>query len=386
MKAIKFNILVITLSASLSATGQGTNMVYEKIDVSPDPYKFLHSDIDNIPGTEDYVISATQKFPFYVVDKDLNIKSTYDVGNWYAGSRLSTSSDGQYTLLQQLFYLDFAPNKDREVKFEVIETYTGKEILTIDAGHDADFHPNNQELIVLEGDNLYSYSLTGKGKKVLLPTPEATNCMAFSPDGSKVAISHHVEDDYLNAYVTKKGQKDNYKLYKKYRQCVSVYETENYTRLYSVDEMFDIPYALQFSPDGSTLLCYSVPHTKVVAKTGMTGSKYISVIDSETGKTLPRGFVSNSIYEPDFEFSNSHKYFALVTVNRGRFPEIWVCNYDDASIIARFELAKRMFGSHTKGQFPADDGRVGIAFSPDDSHILITNGSLIFKWQIPYEN
>lgn len=370
----------------LSISGQGTNMIYEKIDVSPDPYKFLHSDIDNIPGTEDYLISATQKFPFYVVDKDLNIKSTYDVGNWYAGSRLNTSNDGNYILLQQLFYLDFSPNKDREVKFEVIETATGKEVLTIDAAHDADFHPNNQELIVLEGDNLYSYSLIGKGKKVLLPTPDATNCMAYSPDGSKVAISHHVAEDYLDAYVTKKRQKDNYKLYKKYRQCVSVYETESYSLLYTVDEMFDIPYALQFSPDGSTLLCYSVPHTKVVAKTGMTGSKYISIINAETGETLPRGFVSNAIYEPDFEFSNSLKHFALVTMNQGRFPEIWVCRYEDASIIARFELAKRLFGGHTKGQYPADDGRVGIAFSPDDSHLLITNGSLIFKWQIPYEN
>ncbi len=385
MKAKSITILS-ALFCSLQILGQSTNMVFEKIDVSPAPYKFLHSDIDIIPGTEDYIISATQSFPLYVVDQDLNIKSTYDVGNWYGGSRVNLSSDGRYILLQQLKYLDYSPNKDREVKFEVVEAATGKEVLTIDAGHDADFHPNNEELIVLEGDNLYSYSLSGKGKKVLLPTPDATNCMAFSPDGSKVAISHHVEDEYLNSYITKKKQKDNYKIFKKYRQCISVYETENYTRLYTVDEMFDIPYALEFSPEGSTLLCYSVPHTKVVAKTGMTGTKYISVIDAENGETLPRGFVSNSVYEPDFEFSNSQEYFALVTINKSRFPEVWVCRYDDASIIARFELAKRMFGSHTKGQFPADDGRVGIAFSANDNHLLITNGSLIFKWEIPYEN
>src|SRR6056297_1314850 len=247
MKLTRTYLLFILLLCFINSMAQGTNMVYDKIDVSPDPYKFLHADIDRIPGTDDYIISATQKFPFYLVDKDLNIKSTYDVGNWYAGSRLNTSKNGKYTLLQQLFYIDFSPNKDREVKFEVIETATGKKVLTLDAAHDADFHPNNQELIVLEGDNLYSYDLNGKGKKVLLPTPKATNCMAFSPDGSKVAISHHVEDDYLKSYVTKKRQKKNFKIYKKYRQCISVYETENYTRLYTVDEMFDIPYVLQFS-------------------------------------------------------------------------------------------------------------------------------------------
>lgn len=385
-RIIQILFTVLAFYSAQLCFGQGVNMVYEKIDVSPGSKKFLHADIDQIPGTDGYLISATQSFPFYRTDGDLEIQEEYNVGNWYAGSKMDLSADGKYTLLQQMFYLDFSPNKDREVKFEVIETQTGEKIIDIAAAHSAKFHPNGKELIVLEGDNLYSYSLGDKKRKVLLPTPSATNCMAISPDGSQVAISHHVEDDYLNNYITKKKQKDNYKLYKKYRQCVSVYSTENYERLYTVDEMFDIPYLLFYSPDGGSLLCYSVPHSKVVAKTGMAGSKYISVINASSGETLPRGFVSNSVYEPDVEFSHDQKYMALVTINRSRFPEVWVCNFEDASIVARFELAKRMFGSNTKGQFPADAGRVGIAFSPDDKQMLMTNGSLIFKWQIPYDN
>ncbi len=313
--------------------------------------------------------------------KSHELVGVHDVGNWYAGSRLSTSTTGKYVLLQQLFYLDFSPNKDREVQFQVVELGSGKSVLKISAAHDAEFHPNEEELIVLEGDDVYSYPLSGAGKKRLFPVPAATNCLAISPDGKQIAISHYPEDDYLNDFLTKKRQKKNFKLYKKFRQCVSVYSTDSFEKLYTVDDMFDIPYVLQYAPRGDYLICYSVPHTKVVAKTGMNGSKYISKIDASDGRCLPDvGFVSNSIYEPDIEFSHNMDYIAIVTTNT-KYPEIWVCNFHTGSIIARFELAQRLFEGMKKGEIPADAGRVGIAFSPDDEQMYITNGSMIYKWE-----
>ncbi len=378
-------IAIACLLSALHAKSQGTNMEFEKFDISPGAYAFLHADIDIIPGQDRYVVSAQQSFPFYEVDgKNHELVGVHDVGNWYAGSRLSVSSQGKYVLLQQLYYIDFLPNKDREVQFQVLDLETGSSVLKISAAHDAEFHPNEKELIVLEGDDVYSYPLSGAGKKRLFPVPAATNCLAISPDGKQIAISHYPEDDFLNDFVTKKKQKKNFKLYKKYRQCVSVYSTDNFEKLYTVDDMFDIPYVLQYGPRGEYLICYSVPHTKVVAKTGMQGTNYISKIDASNGHSLPNvGFVSNSIYEPDIEFSHNKDYIGLVTINT-RFPEVWVCNFNNGKIVARFELAQRLFEGMKKGEFPADAGRVGIAFSPDDEHMYITNGSLIYKWKIPY--
>lgn len=120
-----------------------------------------------------------------------------------------------------------------------METETGKIVLDIPEAHAARIHPNEEALIVLIGDEVYSYPLDGKEKRKLFPVPAATNCLAISPDGKRIAISHHVEDDYLNAYVTKKKQKKNYKIFQKYRQCISVYDTDTFERLYTVDEMFD---------------------------------------------------------------------------------------------------------------------------------------------------
>ncbi len=65
MKALLALISMIGLSQVLA---QGTNMEFEKFDVSPGSYTFLHADIDQVPGQDKYVISATQSFPFYEVD------------------------------------------------------------------------------------------------------------------------------------------------------------------------------------------------------------------------------------------------------------------------------------------------------------------------------
>ena len=117
---------------SVAALGQGTNMVYDVYDITPPPLSFLHSDMDRIPDTDTYAVSATQSFPFYIIDgQSMEVLSTYDVGNWYGGSRINPSKTGKYFLLQQLFYLDYSPNKDREGNFEVMETATGKIVLNI---------------------------------------------------------------------------------------------------------------------------------------------------------------------------------------------------------------------------------------------------------------
>lgn len=373
-----------TFFLSVALFGQGTNMVYDVYDISPPPLMFLHSDMDRIPGTDTYAVSATQSFPFYIIDgQSMEVLHTYDVGNWYGGSRINTSKKGKYILLQQLFYLDYSPNKDREGHFEVMETATGKIVLDIPSAHAAMLHPNEESLIVLIGDDVYNYPLDGNDKRKLFPVRAATNCVAISPDGNQIAISHHVEDDYLHAYVTKKKQKKNFKIYQKYRQCISVYDAHTFERLYTVDEMFDLPYVLNYSPEGDYLICYAVPHAKVVKKTGMQGNKYISKIKASTGETTTIGFVSNCQYEPDIEFNSDGSKLAIVS-NGNKFPEVWVCDFNTGTIIDRFEVAAWMFQSMKLKEMPADAGRIGVAFSEDDKHLLFTNGTRIIKWQINY--
>jgi hypothetical protein len=97
------------------------------------------------------------------------------------------------------------------------------------------------------------------------------------------------------------------------------------------------------------------------------------------------GFVSNSVYEPDLEFSNSHDYLAIVTIHRSKLPVVWVCDYNTASIVARFECGKNTLGEALKKELKADASPVGVAFTEDDQNLLITHGSILLNWTIPSE-
>jgi len=382
----KYSTSFLFFIATISCFAQGSKGEFTKYDPTPEG-KSLHCDIDLLPGGDKCIIAAALRAELIIAETDnLNPVKTFEAGNWKAGSRIDISSDGAYVLLKQLFYLDFSPNKDREVKYEVVEISSGKVILKIDKAHDAAFHPDGKKLIVLEGDQVYSYTIDGNERRTLFPVPEATNCLAVSRDGEKIAISHKPEDGFLEDFVTKKRQKKNFKIYNKYRQCISVFDTDSFKKLYTVDEMFDIPYILEFGPMDDFILCYSVPHTKVIEKTGMQGSKYISKINANDGSNTSVGFVSNSLYEPDIEFSHDGSFLALVTMNMNGRPEVWVADYHTGDLVARYELAHRMFGGHMKGELAPDAGRVGVAFTEDDKELLFTYGSIIIKWKIPYKS
>ena len=94
---------------------------------------YLISWVDVSPDGTTVAASATQGFPFrfFPTDRPEEVRSI-DVGNWYAGSRARYSPTGRYMILQQLFYLDFAPNKDRPIKYELVDVASGGIVRTFD--------------------------------------------------------------------------------------------------------------------------------------------------------------------------------------------------------------------------------------------------------------
>ena len=376
--ALSSSLVLISMLIGITGSAQLANLDYEKHDITPDPQNFLHVDLEMLPDGKHAIVTSVQNKPVYIIDVDnFEISREIDAGDWHAGSRASISTSGKYLLLQQLFYMDMSPNKDRQVTFEVIEIATGRKVLKIGNAHSAQFHPNEEELIVLKGDNVYSYSLLDKGERELFPVREATNCVAISPDGTKIAVTHKPEKSFLKAMVKKQRTKKYYKANKKYRQCITVYDAQSFKELYTVEEFYDIPYCLEFSPDGSRLLCYSIPHKKM-SKYGVGTSKYICTIDSESGEALRTAFISNSYYEPDFEISPDGELIAVCSLG-SRFPEVLVYDFNDGSVISRFTLATRFLEGIGKGEYPSD-GRIGLDFTQDGNALVFTSGSRIMKW------
>ena len=102
-------------------------------------------------------------------------------------------------LLNQLYYCDFAPNKDREVNFEVIEAHTGKVIKRFENYHSVKISSDEKYAIALTGDEISYWLLDGLKIERSFTVADASNSIAISPDGKLIVVSHHLyEKDAQN--------------------------------------------------------------------------------------------------------------------------------------------------------------------------------------------
>ncbi len=375
---MKKNILGLAFGVILSvnASAQGGTVNYKRVNIGN--YKQLATGVDISPDGKLLAISCVKDFPVVIFDwEQEKTVQEFDVGNWYGGSSLRYSTDGRYLLLNQLYYIDFAVNKDREVTFELVDAATGEKLKRFDAYHAVTISPDSKYAISLTGEEVAFWNLPSGKKEKSFKVQLASNGLAISPDGKYIAISHRFTDDELKDHPRFKKDKKALKSAVKFKQKISVYDASDFTLLYTVDELYDIVYRLEYAPDGKTLFCLQIPHLKAQA-TGSSRQTYISTIDGVTGEPFRRGFTSQAIYEPEFKLSHDGKLFAVVSKG-ARFLEIHVYNFETGQMIDRFEQSYRLI-EKSEGEVIGQDPRCGIAFLPGDEMIVMTMGNHLIYW------
>lgn len=359
---------------------QKINAEYERYSLTGE--KYIHSGMAMSPDQKYIAIASNQSYPLYIVDYvNRKVLSQFDVGNWYAGSRVSWSAKGKYILLQQLFYNDFSSNKDREVNFEIVDAGSGRSVLKLEKYHDVKISPDEQYAIALTGNNIEIRSIsTGKVERSF-SVGDATNSLAISPDGKTIAVSEKPGDKFLSADSQFRKNKKGLKYVKKYKQVISFYNFSDFKLIQTANEYYDNVYRLDWSDDGRYIFCLNIPHLK--ATTATSGRQnFISVLDGVNFQSTRTVFPSNSNYEPDFRLSHDGKYMGIVSW--GKFPELRVHDFETGQALQRFEMSTRVMEGISKLEFPSD-GRVFIEFLPDDKSILATFGNQMLQWNIPQE-
>jgi WD40 repeat protein len=374
-------LLVFTgLFETGDASGQKINAEYERYSLTGE--KYIHSGMAMSPDQKYIALASTQSYPLYIVDyATRKVLRQLDVGNWYAGSRVSWSANGKYILLQQLFYVDYSSNKDREVNFEIVEAESGRSVLKLEKYHDVKISPDEQSAIALTGNTIEIRSLlTGKVERSF-SVSDATNSLAISPDGKTIAVSEKPGEKFLASDPQFRKNKKGLKYVKKYKQVVSFYNFSDFKLIQTANEYYDNVYRLDWSDDGQFVFCLNIPHLK--ATTATSGRQnFISVIDAVNFQSTRTVFPSNSNYEPDFRLSHNGKYMGIVSW--GKFPELRVHDFETGQALQRFEMSTRVMEGISKLEFPSD-GRVFIEFLPDDKSILATFGNQMLQWNIPQE-
>jgi hypothetical protein len=307
------------------------------------------------------------------------ITRTLDVGNWYAGARSTFSSSGRYLVLQQMFYLDMAPNKVRPVKFQVVEVADGRSVFAADELYAAALSPDESSIYTLGPAGLDVVAL-GSGERDKVRHMERLGfAVAVSTDGARVAVAHRPTREELAAMPSVRNDKDALKALEKFGHIVVVYDAATLEPLHTLNEPFDKIFRLVYSPDGRDLWIHAKPHTRKGSAVDPRQS-YVSTADATSGEMRRTAFPSLSTYEPDFRISPDGTLFGIVSQGR-KFLEIHLYERAGGHMVDRFELSYR-FGDATPlkdGEFGAD-GRLAFTFLPDGKNIWMTFGTRLVEW------
>lgn len=371
-------IVIPTLLITLAIKGQSTNTDFERVVIKDDLYILSGIDLSN--DQKILAISSTQSNPFYLYDlQNRQVTAEWDVANWYAGSEVQFSANDSYVLLRQLFYLDFNLNKDREVEFEIIDAKTGRLIKRFVEYHQVIITEDEQYAVAISGDEIVFWSLPDAKRAKSFKVTDATNAIAISPDGQWIAVSHKPDANKLKKDPRYKKNKKSLKIDSKFKERISVFDTDNFELKYTVDDLYHVVYKIDFSKNGEFIFVQHIPHGR--AKSASTFREaYVSMADAKTGEALRKGFMARTNAEPQFKLSHDGRYFGVVSFTN-RFPEVQIYDFETGRMLDRFELAYRLYEKNAGGSILPSDGRTAFDFLPDNETVVMIMGNHLVYWK-----
>ena len=302
----------------------------------------------------------------------------FEVGDWFAGAKVFYSSKATYLLLQQIIAVNFAPNKKRELAFEIVNTETGEIVQKIDKAHAVQIANSELFYIVLRGNEVSLHELPSGKKLNSFIVDNATHSVAISPDEKTIAISHRPTLEQVKNVPTIRNDKKAKKAIKpalKYREMISLYDAKSFQKIKTVNELYDIVYQLQFSKDGKLLYNYSIPHIKMqTASAGKQG--YIYAVQMPDGEPTRISFMTLATFEPDFTENESGALFGVMSTDG--FPELRVYNNLNGRLLYRFNMRQRLSDAFKKKMM--GDNKASFVFLPD-GNILMVSGNQTLLWK-----
>lgn len=378
---MRFQVLLGCLFVTFSVFSQGIDHDYELIEFKPPETNrklVMTSCMELSPDGNSVAMSTEQGGPLVIWDwKNKKVAKEYDVSGYYAGPVITYSPNGKYMLLEQQFFLDFKPNKDKPIKVEVLDLETGKIIFRKKDVNDAAFMGGGDQVAVLKGDDLKVYLLDkssgskdsegdfgGKEKKKL-KVEDAKNAFAVSPKGDVLAVARKITSKDIKNIATLRTDKKAQKYALKFKYVVDFYDAESLKLKYTSDDAFDIIFNMKFTRDGEDVIVFSKAHTKMEAGT----QGFINLLDSKSGE-LKRAMFNSYAPMPDYKENSDKSFMGVVSVEGQLFSagSINWFNYETGRTVSKFDVDLRF------GEMLGSNGRTYFVFLPD-GRILSSYGN-----------
>jgi len=366
-------LLLFTLIGFLSSAQEAkTNVEVDKWRIEDSNY--IGSGLDISADGKTLIIGHIQGFPLYFYNlESKKIERKIEIAGYYAGPKPSFSSNESFILLQQQFYMDYNPNRDREIQYEVIRVSVGEIFLKVEKAHSAAFTPDEKQLVTLEGADVCFYDLQSGKKTNSLKIDRLAYSLIVSPDGKSLVISHQPTVPDLQEIPSIRNHKKAIKPALKYRDLISVFDMETGKRTKLIQEVYDVIYHMEYSTDGKQLFVYARTHVKL--KPQGTNEGYVNVLDASSWVPMPASFMTREV-DADIADSPDGKHIAIVSKDRG-WPQVHVYNTETNSIINLLDVSRYMAQRVAEREF--GDGRTYLVWR-SNSEIILLYGNHLLKW------
>jgi len=367
-------ILVILLF-TLEVSAQNINEQFEKIALSEDRINI--SSIALSPDGNILAVGCGSKTPLYLYDwKKREITNEIQLNAKYTslGYKVYFSAKGNYLLLQEQ-KIAYNPSKPRKVPYAIVDLNNEEVIHQFPNIEDVKISSDEKYVFSLENGVLFKRELNGGRVIKSKAVKYAGNALAISKDGSKIILSHKPHKQDLSNVPSIRNDKKAIKPALKFREMVSVFDSESFEKIETVPEIYDIVNQLHYSPDGNKILVYSVPHHKV-NDVGHQG--YVNVIDANSLKPKREAYLSRSTFQPDFEYNQTGSMFGISSVET--FPTLNIYNVEQGNIIDMFDTKNRIGKSRKKGFYPGTNS--GFVFLPLSEEIIMAYGNSLIYWKL----
>jgi hypothetical protein len=372
MKHLFFIAVSALLSLALHAQESRTNVEVEKWRIGESNYigsgLLLGSDGNSL------IITHTQGFPIYFYDlAKRTIERTVEIQGYYAGPRPLKSNNDSLVLLEQQFYLDLSPNRDKPVEYEVRRLSDGGLVLKIDKAHSASFTPDSKQLLALEGDEVVVYNLLTGAKEKSFKVDRLAWSLLVAPDGKSFYASHEPTEGDLENIPAIRNDRKSWKSAIKYRDAISQFDISTGKRIALVPEIYDPVYTMKTCGTSHTLYIYSRPHIKLKPQGYNEG--YVTAIDMKSNSVLKQNYMTREV-NPDFSLSPDGVHMAIITKEKS-WPQLHVYDVEKNELVSVLDISRSLGQLIKEREF--GDGRAYVVWTPDGD-ILMLCGNHLLKW------
>jgi WD40 repeat protein len=388
MRTLRLRIILTAISLcwfdfrSFSQTGE---LNFLKVEI-PGNHRWGISDMDLAPDSNTLVIGTGQG-PIYIWDcKGQELIKKFDIPGYYLGPRIEISPSGRHAILTKRQVVDWAPNKDKPIRFEILDLEAGNIVFRRKDIQDGCWSLDGSQFVFLKEGKIYFWDV--EAGKPLVEEEEIDlssinrslrlDVVAYSielhPNGKLIVASHLPEKDDIQNIARIRNDKKAQKTAVKYSHVVSFYDLKTGEKVYSTDDIFDIIYTLKFSRDKKHLLVYSLPHLKV--QTGGLRQGYIHKVVAGSGE-VTRTIFPSQLENPDFKMDFKNQYLGVVSVNTGKSPApvlANVHNYETGRTVNSYSMDLR-FGETSSLNTSA------MVFLPDNETLIMAYGRHLGYWR-----